>query len=72
MPEIDFEPHREQIKIIFKEAALNHFTNKYINWNDLKSTIRDDINKYLYKETKQRPVTIPVLISTEQGDAVDK
>ena len=72
MPEIDFELHREQIKIIFKEAALNHFTNKYINWNDLKSTIRDDINKYLYKETKQRPVTIPVLISTEQGDAVDK
>ena len=72
MPKIDFEPHREQIKIIFKEAALNHFTNKYINWNDLKSTIRDDINKYLYKETKQRPVTIPVLISTEQGDAVDK
>ena len=72
MPEIDFEPHREQIKIIFKEAALNHFTNKYINWNDLKSTIRDDINKYLYKETKQRPVTIPVLISTEQGDSVDK
>ena len=72
MPEIDFEPHREQIKIIFKEAALNHFTNKYINWNDLKSTIRDDINKYLYKETKQRPVTIPVLISTEQGYAVDK
>ena len=72
MPEIDFEPHRDQIKIIFKEAALNHFTNKYINWNDLKSTIRDDINKYLYKETKQRPVTIPVLISTEQGDSVDK
>ena len=72
MPKIDFEPHREQIKIIFKEAALNHFTNKYINWNDLKSTIRDDINKYLYKETKQRPVTIPVLISTEQGDSVDK
>lgn len=72
MPKIDFEPHREQIKIIFKEAALNHFTNKYINWNDLKSTIRDDINKYLYKETKQRPVTIPVLISTEKGDAVDK
>lgn len=72
MPKIDFEPHREQIKIIFKEAALNHFTNKYINWNDLKSTIRDEINKYLYKETKQRPVTIPVLISTEQGDAVDK
>ena len=72
MPEIDFEPHREQIKIIFKEAALNHFTNKYINWNDLKSTIRDDINKYLYKETKQRPVTIPILISTEQGDSVDK
>ncbi|MDD2259601.1 MAG: ribonuclease J [Acholeplasmataceae bacterium] len=72
MPEIDFEPHREQIKIIFKEAALNHFTNKYINWNDLKSTIRDDINKYLYKETKQRPVTIPVLISTEQGDSVNK
>lgn len=72
MPEIDFEPHREQIKIIFKEAALNHFTNKYINWNDLKSTIRDEINKYLYKETKQRPVTIPILISTEQGDSVDK
>ncbi|MDY0316893.1 MAG: ribonuclease J [Acholeplasmatales bacterium] len=72
MPKIDFEPHREQIKIIFKEAALNHFTNKYINWNDLKSTIRDDINKYLYKETKQRPVTIPVLISTEQGDSVNK
>lgn len=55
----------EPLKNLFRETCDQYFENNYINWNDLKILIRDEINKFLYKETRRRPITIPVVISTE-------
>src|SRR5699024_10954978 len=32
-----------------------------IEWNVLKQNIRDDLGKFLYDETKQRPMIIPII-----------
>lgn len=53
------------VKEVFLKASEKHLKGKYINWNDLKSSIREGVNKYLYKETRRSPITIPVIIATE-------
>lgn len=53
------------VKEVFMKASEKHLKGKYINWNDLKTNIREDVNKFLYKETKRSPITIPVIIATE-------
>ncbi len=57
-----------QVKDIFENECLKHFENKYINWNELKLSIRDEVNKYFFQTLRKRPVTVPVLISTEQSE----
>ncbi len=55
----------KDVKDIFVKACDKHLKGKYINWNELKTNVREDINKFLYKETKRSPITIPVIIATE-------
>jgi ribonuclease J len=55
----------QKVKEVFINAADKHLKGKYINWNELKGSVREDINKFLYKETKRSPITIPVIIATE-------
>ncbi|MBN2300073.1 MAG: hypothetical protein JXC31_02675, partial [Acholeplasmataceae bacterium] len=38
---------------------------KYINWNEYKRDVRNEINRFIYQETRRSPITIPVIISTE-------
>ncbi|MDY0209899.1 MAG: ribonuclease J [Acholeplasma sp.] len=55
----------KDVKEVFLKAADKHLKGKYINWNELKTSVREDINKFLYKETRRSPITIPVIIATE-------
>ncbi|MCD4826185.1 MAG: ribonuclease J [Acholeplasmataceae bacterium] len=54
-----------QIKVLFYKASEKHLKGKYINWNEYKRDVRNEINRYIYQEIKRRPITIPVIISTE-------
>lgn len=56
-----------QIKEIFIAVSNKHLKGKYVNWNEYKLEVRDEISKYLYSETRRRPITIPVIISTERN-----
>ncbi|MFP4286843.1 MAG: ribonuclease J [Candidatus Izemoplasmataceae bacterium] len=42
------------------------FKNNYIDWRVYKDRLRDDISRYLFKETSRRPIVIPVLIDTQK------
>jgi ribonuclease J len=53
------------IKELFYKASEKHLKGKYINWNEYKRDVRNEINRYIYQEIKRRPITIPVIISTE-------
>lgn len=55
----------EKIKNAFMEVSKKHLEGKYINWNDYKRDVRNEVNRFVYQETKRSPITIPVIISTE-------
>ncbi len=40
------------------------FTQKYVDYRNLRDKIRDDISRFLYQKTNRRPIVIPVLIDT--------
>ncbi|MCI5775193.1 MAG: ribonuclease J [Aerococcus sp.] len=41
------------------ENQLND--QKHFDWTKLKNAIRDDLSRYLYKETQRRPMVLPVI-----------
>ena len=53
------------IKEIFFEVSKKHLNGKYINWNEFKRDVRNETNRYIYEEIRRRPITIPVIISTD-------
>lgn len=55
----------EQVKKLFLEVSKKHLEGKYINWNDYKKDVRNEVNRFIYQETRRSPITIPVIISTE-------
>ncbi len=52
------------VKELFHRQS-KHLKGKYINWNEFKRDVRNEINRFIYQSTKRRPITIPVMISTE-------
>ena len=55
MPKETFLELKDELFILFKEKVNEHLLNKYVNWNELKNQLRDEINKFLYAKTKRRP-----------------
>ncbi len=53
------------IKEKFVDVSKKHLSGKYINWNDFKRDVRNEISRFVYQETKRNPITIPVLISID-------
>ncbi len=53
------------IKEIFIEVSKKHLAGKYINWNEYKRDVRNETSRYIYEEIRRRPITIPVIISTD-------
>ncbi len=65
----DINDIKDTLKQLFIDTVDNHLsTSSYVNWNELKFKVRDVINKYLYKELRRRPVTIPVLIAVDDNE----
>lgn len=54
-----------RVKEMFFEVSKKHLEGKYINWNEYKRDVRNEINRFIYQETRRSPITIPVIISTE-------
>ena len=55
----------KQVTDLFLEVSKKHLEGKYINWNDYKRDVRNEVNRFIYQETRRSPITIPVIISTE-------
>ena len=54
-----------KVKDTFIEVSKKHLEGKYINWNEFKRDVRNEVNRYIYQVTRRSPITIPVIISTE-------
>ncbi|MBU7455659.1 ribonuclease J [Leuconostoc fallax] len=42
-------------------------TAKSFDWNDLKSSVRDVLSKFLYEQTRRRPMVMPVVMEVNQN-----
>jgi ribonuclease J len=67
----DNEEVINKIEEIYSNITKKQFANRYIDWRIYKDSIRDEVQRYLYKETKRKPVVIPVIIDT-QSDKICK
>lgn len=54
-----------KLKEIFEQVSQNNLANKFINWSDYKTELKNEISHYVYKDLKKNPIIIPVLISTD-------
>ena len=49
---------RQEIKNIFHR----HIARKPADWQYIKMMIREEMGEFLFKETRRRPMVIPVII----------
>lgn len=52
---------------VIKKAIKNNFAHKKFDWTELKQDIRNDLEKFLYKQTNRRPVVLPVVMEVNQN-----
>jgi ribonuclease J len=50
-----------EIKKIAEEVIMRNITANYIDYNKIKSEIREELGKYLYNETECKPMIIAVI-----------
>lgn len=43
----------------------NYFTKDNFDWTELKSSVRDDLGKFLFDQTKRRPAILPVIMEVK-------
>ncbi|MDD3958367.1 MAG: ribonuclease J [Candidatus Izemoplasmatales bacterium] len=61
----DNEEVVKQIEAIYSRLTEKQFAQKTIDWRVYKESIRFEVQKYLYGETKRKPIVIPVIIDTQ-------
>lgn len=54
-----------KMKEIFFIVSETFLQSKFINWSEYKTSLKNELSHYLYKEIKRNPIIIPVLISTD-------
>ncbi len=52
--------------IIVENVVLENLEKTDFDWGVLKQEIRDQLSRYLYEQTKRRPVILPVIMESSQ------
>ncbi|MGR3741914.1 ribonuclease J [Companilactobacillus sp. DQM5] len=56
----------DSIDVITK-AIENNLENKEFDWANLKQDVREDLNKYLYEQTRRHPMILPIVMEVNQN-----
>ncbi len=56
----------EGIVDAFNRVSEKMLASRFVNWNDYKKEIKDEISRFLYKEIQRSPVIIPIIIATDE------
>ena len=51
-----------RVKLIASESIERALSKKTRDWATIKGVIRDDIAKFIFKETKRKPMILPVIM----------
>ena len=54
---------------IVKDTIQHNLDDKKFDWGDLKQDVRDKLSRYLFDQTKRRPVILPVIMEVNQNSA---
>lgn len=55
----------EEVRDICLEAVEDCFDKNITDWNKIKMNIRDNLNEFLWKRTKRRPMILPVIMEIQ-------
>ena len=61
----DNEEILRKMKEIFFLVSCKYLSGKFINWSEYKTSLKNELSHYIYKEIKRSPIIIPFLISTD-------
>ncbi|HLQ74863.1 MAG TPA: ribonuclease J [Alloiococcus sp.] len=51
---------------IVKKVVEKNLKHNDFDWNSIKSDIRSDLGSYLFKQTKRKPIVLPVIMEVNQ------
>ena len=49
-------------KDVAAQAIIKALSKKVRDWAAIKGTVRDDVAKFIFKETKRRPMVLPIIM----------
>ena len=52
-------------KKMIEACVYNSYRNGVYEWPVIKNKIKDDLGRYLYEQTKRRPMILPIIMETE-------
>jgi ribonuclease J len=52
----------EGAKAVSEKVINNHLSRKVCDWAQIKGALRDEVSRYIYKETKRKPMILAVLL----------
>jgi len=55
------EEMMEAAKAVVKKVLLNCLSGGVTDWNSIKSGIMDELNEYIYMQTKRNPMILPII-----------
>ena len=55
----------EEARQTVEEALEKCLSNRYVDWNKIKLSVRDTMNDFIWRKTKRRPMVIPIIMDVE-------
>ena len=62
LPEFGQEEEIKSIKEEFKEIVNTHLKMRKVDYKDLRQELKNSLSKKILKDTKKRPILIPIII----------
>ncbi len=53
----------DEVRSIARDAILDCLDNNITDWAELKSSVKDDLSRFLYQRTKRKPMILPVIMN---------
>ena len=53
----------DETRLIAADAIDRCLMENSLDWNHIKTRVKDDLTKYLYAKTKRKPMILPVIMN---------
>lgn len=53
----------EEARSICTDTLFECLDNNIVDWTQMKNRVKDDLSRYLYQQTKRRPMVLPIIMN---------